>query len=434
MKEAIRNKKTDSLLIKNGYVIDPASGLNGKMDVLIQRGCIAKISKSIAADGANIIEANERLVMPGLIDVHTHLRQPGREDEETIRTASLAGAKGGFTTICAMPNTEPVCDNRNIVEFIKSEASRSAVINVLPIGAVSVGQQGKNLAEFFDMKEAGVVAVSDDGHSIADSHLMRKALEYAKMCGIPVIAHCEDQSLSEGGVMNEGYNSTRLGMIGVPNMAEALGVARETLLSELTGAHLHIAHVSTRESVRIIRDAKKRGVNITAETCPHYFSLTDDNIAGFNTNFKVNPPLRKKEDLLEIKAAIKDKTIDIISTDHAPHTEAEKDVEFDLAPCGIIGLETALSITVNSLIEEDIIRWPELVELMANNPAKVFNLTGKGSLLIGSSADIIIVDPEAEWIVTKESILSKSKNSPYIGKTMKGKVLYTICNGKIVYQ
>ncbi|MFH1645296.1 MAG: dihydroorotase, partial [Candidatus Omnitrophota bacterium] len=260
MKNMSENKKIKPLLIKNGYVIDPANNLNGKMDILIQKGCIEKISKSIVANGQTVLDAIGKLVLPGLIDVHTHLRQPGREDKETIQTASLAGAKGGFTTLFAMPNTEPVCDNRSIVEFVKSEALRSAVINILPIGAISVGQNGERLAEFFDMKEAGIVALSDDGHSVSNSYLMRKALEYARMCGVPVIAHCEDEALSEGGVMNEGYTSTRLGMMGIPNVAEAIVVARDILLAELTGAPLHIAHVSTKESIRIIRESKKRGV------------------------------------------------------------------------------------------------------------------------------------------------------------------------------
>lgn len=423
-----------NILIKQGYIIDPADDFEGVADILLKNGKVARINKDIKADSARTIEAAGKIVVPGLIDMHTHLRQPGREDEETFATASRAAARGGFTTLCAMPNTEPVCDNRGQVEYIISEAGKKAVINILPIGAITKDQKGVDLAEISDMKKAGIVAISDDGVSVENSQLMRKALEYSLMFDIAVISHCEDLDLTAEGVMNEGFNSTLLGMRGIPNASEAVMVARDIMLAELTGARLHIAHLSCRESVRIIKEAKKAGLRLSAETCPHYFTLTDDAVKSFDTNFKVNPPLRSPEDLQAIQEALKDGTIDVIATDHAPHAEAEKDVEFDLAPCGIIGLETALSLAIEQLIEKKLISWKELINKMSTAPAKILNIKNKGSLSPGCDADITIIDPEAEWVFKKEEILSKSKNSPFIGKRLKGRVVCTICTGKIAWE
>lgn len=422
-----------SILIRQGRIIDPGNDFDSQADILLENGKVAKIDKEIRADKAKTIDAKGKLVIPGLIDMHSHLREPGREDEETFLTASRAAARGGFTTICAMPNTEPVCDNRGAVEYVISEAKKKAIINIFPIGAITKGRKGEDLTEISDMKKAGIVAISDDGLSVKDSQLMRKAMEYSRMFDIAVISHCEDLDLTAGGVMNEGFNSTLLGMKGIPNASEAVMVARDLMLAELTGARLHIAHLSCRESVRIIKQAKRSGLEVTAETCPHYFTLTDDGVRLFDTNFRVNPPLRSREDLRAIREALKDGTIDVIATDHAPHTEAEKDVEFDLAPSGMIGLETALSLAIEELVEKKLISWKELVEKMSGMPARILKIRGKGSLSAGNDADLAIIDPEAEWILKKEEILSKSKNSPFIGKRLKGQVLYTICSGKIVY-
>lgn len=422
-----------SILIKQGRVIDPANNIDTQADILLKDGKIAKVAKNIKAGGAKTVDARGKVVMPGLIDMHSHLRQPGREDEETFISGAKAAVKGGFTTICAMPNTKPVCDNRGAVEYILSEARKNACINILPIGAITVGQKGEEMAEIADMEEAGVVGISDDGISVKDAQLMRKALEYSRMFDIVVIAHCEDLDLTASGVMNEGINSTLLGMRGIPNASEATIVAREILLAELTSARLHIAHVSTKESITLIRAAKAKGLKITAETCPHYFSLSDDEVKTFDTNLKVNPPLRSKEDVAAIKEGLKDATIDVIATDHAPHTEAEKDVEFDYAPCGMIGLETALSLAAGELISKKVIDWDKLVQKMATLPARILKLAKKGSLSVGNDADIVIVDPATEWVLKKDEILSKSKNSPFIGKKLKAKVIYTICGGKVVY-
>lgn len=422
-----------SILIRQGRIIDPENNFDGLADILLENGKVVKIDKNIKADKAKAIDAKDKLVIPGLIDMHTHLRQPGREDEETFLTASRAAARGGFTTICAMPNTEPACDNRGAVEYVVSEARKKAIINIFPIGAITKALKGEDLTEVSDMKKAGIVAISDDGFSVKNSQLMRKAMEYSRMFNIAVISHCEDLDLTAGGVMNEGFNSTLLGMKGIPNASEAVMVARDVMLAKLTGARLHIAHLSCGESVRIIRQAKRSGLEVTAETCPHYFTLTDDAVRSFGTNFRVNPPLRSKEDLKAIGEALKDGTIDVIATDHAPHTEAEKDVEFDIAPSGMIGLETALSLAIEELIGKNIISWKELVEKMSSMPAKILNIKSKGSLAAGNDADLAIIDPEAEWVLKKEEILSKSKNSPFIGKRLKGKVACTICSGKIVY-
>lgn len=419
-------------LIKNGHVVDPANKIDNELDILIDDGKIAELSKSIKASGAEVIDAKGNIVAPGLVDMHSHLREPGREDEETLLTASKAAVKGGFTSVCAMPNTTPPCDNQGVVGFISSEGKRIGLCNLYVVGTITKGRNGQELSEIGELKTAGVVALSDDGDSVENSEIMRRALEYAAMFGLPIIAHCEDKTLSGDGVMNEGFVSTLLGLRGRPSISESTRVARELELCAMTKGRIHIAHVSTKRSVELIRDAKKRGINVTAETCPHYFSLTDEAVKTFDTNAKMNPPLRTKEDLEEIKQALKDGTIDCIATDHAPHTEDEKDTDFDSAPFGIIGLETALSLAIMELLDKKILNWTNLIEKMSTNPSKILGLN-KGSLSIGCDADVVIIDPNMKWQVTKETLASKSKNTPFLGKQLKGMAVITIKGGNIVH-
>ena len=422
------------LLIKNGRIIDPANKINRVSDILLENGKVSRLAKGIKSNGAEAINVKGMIVAPGLFDMHTHVRQPGREDAEDFITASCAAAKGGFTSITAMPNTNPVCDNRGIVEYIISGSRRNAIINIFPIGAITKAQKGEDLAELADMKDAGAVAVSDDGSSVKNAQLMRKALEYSNMFNMPVISHCEDLNLSQGGVMNEGLTSTLLGLLGIPNISESFIVARDIALANFTKAKLHIAHVSTKESVELIRQAKEKGINVTCETCPHYFTLTDEAVKGFDTNTKINPPLRTKEDRKAVMEGLKDGTIDVIATDHAPHTKADKDVEFDLAPFGIIGLETALSLAINELVDKKIIKWDELIKKMSYIPSEILGLTNKGRLSIGADADIVIIDPDKKFKFAKETIVSKSKNSPFIGRDFVGCAVVTIRSGKVVHK
>lgn len=421
------------LLIKNGRLIDPANKINRVSDILIEKDKISKTGKALKADGAEIINAKGMIVCPGLFDMHTHLRQPGREDAEDFVSGSKAAAKGGFTSITAMPNTNPVCDNRGIVEYVISESRHNAVVNIFPAGAITKGQKGEDLTEIADMKDAGAVAITDDGLSVKNAQIMRKALEYANMFDMPVISHCEDLDLSQKGVMNEDFVSTLLGLGGIPNISESSVVARDIALAAFTKTRIHIAHVSTKESVEIIRQAKEKGINVTCETCPHYFTLTDEAVKGFDTHTKMNPPLRAEKDRKAIIEGLKDDTIDVISTDHAPHTEADKDVEFDFAPFGIIGLETALSLAINELVDKKILAWDRLIKKISFAPSEILRLTNKGRLSTGADADIVIIDPNKKWEFKKETIISKSKNSPFIGRTFKGCAVVTICGGKIAY-
>ncbi|MDD5449354.1 MAG: dihydroorotase [Candidatus Omnitrophica bacterium] len=423
------------ILIKNGRVIDPANNIEAEADILIENGKIQKVSKDLRVDDAEIIEAKGKIVAPGLVDMHCHLREPGREDEETLLSASRAASKGGFTTICAMPNTIPPCDNQGVVGFITSESKRIGLCNIFVIGTITKGRMGQELSEIGELKKAGVVGLSDDGDSVDNSELMRRALEYASMFSLPLIAHCEDKLLSKNGVMNESFFSTVLGLRGCPAISESIRVARELELCAMTKGRLHIAHVSTKRSVELMRDAKKRGINATCETAPHYFALTDEAVktSGFDTNTKMNPPLRTAEDLEAIKQGLLDGTIDAIATDHAPHTEDEKDTDFDSAPFGIIGLETALPLAVMELIDKAVLKWPALIEKMSVNPAKILGLN-KGRLSIGDDADIVIIDPDAKWQVTKETIASKSKNTPFLEKSLKGAAVLTINSGRVVYR
>jgi dihydroorotase len=421
-------------LIKGGRVIDPEN-LDGMVDILIAEGKIVEIRKEGLAEGeypeARIIDASDKIVTPGLIDMHVHLREPGYEYKETIETGCLAAAFGGFTAICCMPNTNPVNDCRQVTEYILQKARAVDTVRVYPVAAISKGSKGDGLCEYGELKEAGAIAVSDDGNPVSNSQLMRRALEYSKGFDLPVISHCEDLDLAAGGVMNEGDVATQLGLAGIPNAAESIMVLRDIALCELTGIPVHIAHVSTRESVRAIRDAKKRGIPVTAETAPHYFTLTDESVKKYNTNAKMYPPLRSGRDREAIRRGIADGTIDVIATDHAPHSLIEKQVEFDRAANGIIGLETSVSLTLK-LVETGVISMTALVEKMSTNPARILGL--KNGLRIGQSADITIIDPEKSYRVNADHFRSLSRNTPFNGWDMKGKAVLTMVQGKIVYQ
>lgn len=420
-----------SLLIKNGHVIDPASKLEGVFDILVESGKISKVGKEIKTKADKTIDAKGKIVVPGLIDMHVHLREPGREDKETILSGAKAAAKGGFTSIACMPNTTPACDNQAIVKFIKEEARKAALVNVFPIGCITKGREGKELAEIAELKESGCVALSDDGDGVQSAGLMRRALEYASSFGVPIISHCEDASLAGEGVVNEGYISTILGLDGIPNKAESVMIQRDLELAEVAKAKLHIAHISTKEGVALVRQAKERNIDVTAEVTPHHIALTDTCCKTYDTNTKVNPPLRTQEDVTALKEGLKDGTIDMISSDHAPHLESEKDVEFDKAPFGMIGLETALSIAIMELIDTKILTWTDLVKKMSVNPSAVFGLK-RGTLAEGAIADITIVDPEIKWIYKEENILSKSKNTPFKNWELKGQATHVIVSGKLV--
>jgi dihydroorotase len=365
--------------------------------------------------------------------VHCHLREPGREEVETIATGARAAAAGGFTAVCAMPNTDPVTDNQAAVGFVIRQAQRAQSARVYPIGAISVGQKGEALAEFGEMVAAGAVAVSDDGRPVASAQLMRTALEYARTFGIPVADHCEEPTLSRGAAMNEGVVSARLGLRGVPSEAEEIMAIRDILLARRTGGHVHLCHMSTRGSVELIRWGKERGIRVTAEVCPHHLSLTEDAVEGYDTNAKMNPPLRTAEDVAELQEAVKDGTIDLVATDHAPHHYDEKEREFADAPNGIVGLETALAVVVTHLVVPGIIDFPTLVERMSIAPARVFGLSG-GTLRRGSVADVTVFDPEHAWTVDPQAFLSKGRNSPWRGRQLRGRATCTVVGGRVVFR
>ena len=426
------------VVITNGRVLDPSTGLDEVSNIYIMGGRVASIKASASDDspleegapGLDIIDAAGKLVVPGLVDIHTHLREPGFEYKETVLTGAEAAAAGGFTTILCMANTEPVNDNQSVTRYILKKAE-SAPVHVLPIGAVSMGLEGKSLTEMGELKEAGCVAFSDDGIPVKDGVVMRRALEYSAGIGSTVISHAEEPDLVRNGVMNEGAVSTRLGLPGIPNAAEDSMISRDIMLSELTGGRLHIAHVSTSGGVDLIRAAQARGVNVTAEVAPHHITLTDTRVTGYDTNAKMNPPLRRTDDIEALIEGLSDGTIGSVATDHAPHSVIEKDVEFAAAANGIIGLETAFSL-LYGLVLEDKLTLERVIEAMTIGPAKAMGLSC-GSLRVGAAADITIIDLDAEWKVEADSIVSKSKNSPYIGCSMNGRVERTMVNGKMVF-
>ncbi len=421
------------VLIKNGHVIDPSQSLDMVSDIYVQGDRVKEISKRIDTPRKSdiVIDANGQIVAPGFIDIHVHLREPGYEHKETIKTGCLAAAAGGFTSVVCMPNTNPINDNASVTEYILLKARTEGIVNVFPIGAITKGEKGEELADIGEMCEAGCVGISDDGMPVTDSGLMRKAMEYVKPFGIPVITHAEDLGLSAGGVMNEGFVSTELGLRGIPSASEEVAVGRDIILSELTGTPLHICHVSTKDSVRLVREAKKRGANVTAEATPHHFTLTDREIYGYNTNAKMNPPLRTQKDVDAIVEGLADGTIDVIATDHAPHSQDEKNVEFDLAPFGIVGLETALSLSLK-LVHEGIITLDEMIKKLTIVPSEILGIE-RGTLAPGSIADIVVFDPEKGYTVTPGEFFSKGRNTPFSGWELKGMVSNTIVSGKIIF-
>jgi dihydroorotase len=423
------------LLIRGGRVIDPQNGVDEHLSLFVKDGKIVDLFPDAGQHkhnlaGARIINAEGCMVVPGLIDMHVHLREPGHEYKETIETGCRAAAAGGFTSVACMPNTSPVNDNQAVTEYILDRAAKSGCVNVYPVGAITAGLKGEFLAAMGELREAGAVAVSDDGKAVKNSELMRRAMEYAKNFNLPVICHCEDADLVGNGVMNEGCTSMRIGLKGIPNAAEDIIVAREVSLSALTGCRVHIAHVSTRGSVDIIREAKSRGVNVTAETAPHYFTLSDESLETFDTHFKVNPPLRSVQDVQAIKKGLKENVIDVIATDHAPHSSLEKDVEFDDAASGIVGLETALPLALR-LVTEGVLTMRSLIDKCAVHPAQILGIP-KGTLGRGCDADITIIDPFAAGRVDVSRFKSKSRNSPFNGWEVEGRARYTIVQGRVV--
>ncbi|MBQ6529461.1 MAG: dihydroorotase [Clostridia bacterium] len=420
------------ILIKNGRVIDPENGIDKVTDIFIDKGVIAEIGdgQELAGIEMEVIDATGKIVTPGLVDMHCHLRDPGQEYKEDIETGTRAAVMGGITSVACMPNTKPVVDNEAVVSYIINKAREVGYCNVYPIGAVSKGLKGEELAEIGEMKFAGAVAISDDGRPVVESGLMRRAMEYADMFDMKVISHCEDLGLADGGYMNEGEVATAMGLRGISRAAEEVMVSRDIIIAEAIGTPVHIAHVSTRLSVDLVRQAKKRGVRVTCETCPHYFTLTEKAVEGFNTFAKMNPPLRTDDDVQAIKDGLKDGTIDCIVTDHAPHHIDEKNCEFANALNGIVGFETSLGLGLKYLVKTGVLTINELIEKMAVNPSRILGLN-KGNLKVGNAADITIFDPEKEWTVDINKLHSKSKNSPYDGFVLCGKPEYVIVGGDI---
>jgi dihydroorotase len=433
------NKEAISLLIRGGHLIDPSQGVDQVGDLLIAEGQIVQIGGTVIPSKAQNLDATGLAVCPGFIDLHCHFREPGFEDKETIATGTKAAALGGFTTVCCMANTEPPLDNAAVIDWVKRKASKDNFVAVLPVGCITKGRKGEELTDMAGLAEAGVVAFSDDGDPVASSQLMRRALEYSRDLGLPIIDHCEDKALSDNGIINEGQISAKLGLKGIPAAAEEIMVARDLILAKLTKARLHIAHVSTKGSVELIRRAKEEGISVTAEVTPHHLTLTEEKIAGespnksFDTNAKVNPPLRTKEDVEALIKGLKNGVIDAIATDHAPHTLADKNCGLELAAFGISGLETALGCLM-SLVHQGEISLTQLISKLTCEPAKVIGRNGElGTLKAGAPANITILDSDREWIVNSRNFASKGKNTPYDGNQFKGKIMATIANGRIVY-
>lgn len=416
------------LLIKGGRVIDPANNLDGVADVLVKRGKVEAVGADLQPDEATVCDATGKIVVPGLIDMHTHLRQPGREDEETIRTGTRAALKGGFTTVCAMPNTEPCADTASVIQLVTALAAAEGAVSVLPIGAITKGREGGEIAEMGELVAAGAVAFSDDGTSVGAAEVMRRALEYSRMVGVPIIAHCEDGSLALGGAMHEGCSSTRMGLRGIPAAAEDVMVARDLCLAELTGARLHVAHLSTAGSVELVRQAKRRGVRVSCEVTPHHLILSENDLLSYDTNLKVNPPLRSVADREALREGLLDGTIDAIATDHAPHARHEKEVEFVDAPFGMIGLETAVGLLMEHLVATDVLGLAQLVEKLTTGPAAALGIRA-GTLSAGAVADICVIDPATSTTIDVNAFESGSRNTPFDGAGVSAAVTDVIVDG-----
>ena len=426
-----------SVIVKGGRVVDPASGRDGAFDLQIDGDRIVRVGRDLPANGARVIEIPASwIVAPGLIDIHVHLREPGQEHKETIASGTASAVAGGFTAVACMPNTEPVNDHAGITQFILKKAAEAGLARVYPIGAVSLGSKGEQLAELGEQKAAGCIAFSDDGRPVATALLMRRALEYAGMIGAPIIDHCEDPSLRGDGVAHEGYFASALGLRGIPGVAESLMVERDVSLAELTGSHVHIAHMSARESLRAVRAGKERGVRVTCEVAPHHFTLTDEMLDGpvkYDTNLKMNPPLRDRADREAMLEGLADGTVDVIATDHAPHHADEKMVEFDHAPFGIVGLETAVSLVFDRLVHAGRLSVRRAIELLSTNAARVMKIPG-GTLAEGLPADVTIIDPDRTVTVDAAALRSRSKNTPFHGWTLRGGVMMTMVGGRIVHE
>ncbi len=420
-----------TLAIINGHFIEPATGVSEAKDLLIEDGVVKAIGNNFKGD--ETIDAAGCIVCPGLVDIHVHFREPGFESKEDIASGSRAAAKGGFTTVVTMANTSPAIDNAGMVEFVNRRARETACIHIRPAACATKGMKGEELTEMAELRDVGAVAVTDDGKDIEDAARLRRVLEYANMVKLPYLAHNENKALANGGAMNESITSTMLGIPGIPKAAEETRIDRNIRLAEMTGAHIHLQHVTTAEGVNIIRRAKEKGIRVTCETAPHYFTLTDDAVRSFNSNAKMNPPLREQEDVDGIIQGIRDGVIDCIATDHAPHTLTEKDVEFQLAPFGIIGLETSLALTLTHLVRPGHISLERAIALLSYNGAQICNLAA-GTLQEGAPADITIFDPDASWTVKADEFASKAQNSPFIGQTLYGRVKYTLCDGQCAYQ
>jgi len=418
------------MLIKNGRVIDPANNIDGQFDILVKNGKIAEIGNNLNSE--NIIDATGLWVVPGLIDMHVHLRDPGGRHKETIKSGTKAAAAGGFTTVCCMPNTNPVIDNEVVVEYVTSKAAKDGIVNVIPIGSITKGLAGEELSAIGEMKEAGICAISDDGKTVENPSMLKTAMKYATMFDLPILSHCEDLRLVGKGQINAGAHAEVMGFRGIPAEAEEIIIARDITLARVTGAKLHICHVSTAEGVELIRQARAKGQAVTAEVCPHHFTLVDEDIKTYDTNFKMSPPLRSQADRIALIEGLKDGTITVIATDHAPHHEDEKNVEFENAMNGIIGLETAVPLSISELIEKKVLTPSELIAALTSAPAEILNLD-KGHLSVGGTADITIIDPKCEYEIDKNAGKSLSKNMPFHGRKVTGKVVKTIVAGEVVY-
>lgn len=420
-------------LIKNGYVLNPAANMEGIMDILVEDDTIKVIEPSITAKANRVIDAAGMYVMPGFIDLHVHLREPGGEYKETIATGSMAAAAGGYTTICPMPNTNPVIDSPQMVEFIKSKADSDSVVNIIPVGTITKGQEGFELSDIKGMERAGVLALSEDGKSVMDASLYRKSMKLAAEEGLLIFAHCEDKSLVNGGVMNAGKKADELSLPGISNSVEDVITARDIILAKETGVKLHLCHCSTADSVKLVKLGKEIGVNVTAEVCPHHFAISENDIPGDDANYKMNPPLRSSVDVHALKEGLRDGVMEVISTDHAPHSAEEKQRSMKDAPFGIVGLETAFALTMTHLVKTGYLTPMQMVEKMSYNPAKILGIS-KGNLAPGNIADLVIADPDKEYVIESVNFASKGKNTPFDGYKVSGKVMFTMVSGEVAYE